>query len=122
MSDTNPTPHVLDMDVIAGLKELGGEDDPSLFLELVEIFLKDSERQLASLQEALKTQDVKKLECVAHTLKSSCANLGAVELSRLCFELEKRGRSASFEGVGELLKHTDAAYATVRRELERLRD
>lgn len=121
MNDSTPSSSVLDLSVITGLKELGGDDEPGLFMELVDIFLEDSAKQLAHLEQALSKRDVKTLERVAHTLKSSCANLGAVEMSRLCFEMEKRGRAATFEGVPELLKNTTVAYTEVCRELLRLR-
>lgn len=108
----------LDLDVIATLKELGGDDEPELFLELVDLFLQDATAHLDGLQDALERGDPLALERTAHTLKSSCANLGAARMSRLCFELEQLGKARSLEGAGELVQQTVDSFASVSVALE----
>jgi HPt (histidine-containing phosphotransfer) domain-containing protein len=107
--------------VVAALRELdeGGEDD--LFTELVALFVEDAERLVGELQAALAEGDAHRLERCAHTLKSSSASLGAVRLSAICFELEKRGRAQALDDVAELVRETGESCRRACRALESLR-
>ncbi len=82
----------LDLETIRMLRELGGDDDPDLFVELVSMFLRDTPPRLASLLVAVESADWGALEQAAHSLKSSCAHLGARQLSLLSSELEDVSR------------------------------
>lgn len=106
MNDThdNESGGVLDMQVIQGLRELGGDDDPGLVLELIEMFLLDAPTRMKEIETSLANGDIKTLERAAHTLKSSCANIGAVKLSGICKEMEARARQKSVEGIPPLYR------------------
>ena len=114
----NPSEQVLDPDVIECLKELGGEDDPGLFAELVDMFLRDTPERLSALQAALAGDDIKEIERVAHSMKSSCGNLGAMGLADLCFQMEMAGRNGSVEDLKSLVERSDDEYKRVRTALE----
>lgn len=94
---------VLDPSVVRSLKELGGDDDPGLFDELVDLFVTDARSNVEKLVQALDQRDAQALSRVAHTMKSSSANVGASRMSKLCFEIEKIGRAGSIDGAGELV-------------------
>lgn len=111
----------LDMDVVAGLRELGGDDDPGLFDELVGLFIEESDSQLRKLQAAVSELAYADVEVIAHTLKSSSANLGAFGMSELCMQLEESGRDQEAARVGSLCARLDDVYTEVRRGLEGLR-
>jgi HPt (histidine-containing phosphotransfer) domain-containing protein len=55
---------------------------------------------------------------VAHTLKSSAASVGALELSRLCAEIERRIRQDDTDGLDPLL---DGMVAESERVLAALK-
>jgi CheY-like chemotaxis protein/HPt (histidine-containing phosphotransfer) domain-containing protein len=87
----------LDAATWENLKELAGTD--STFLPaLVSAFLGEAHRLLGSLQSTVDAADLPALTRVAHTLKSSCAQVGALALSRRCAVLEER---AEVDGVTE---------------------
>jgi HPt (histidine-containing phosphotransfer) domain-containing protein len=109
---------VLDMNVIAELKQLGGEEEPGLFAELIGLFLEDAQAHLETLGDALERADAGVLERAAHTLKSSCGNVGAVGLARTCFQLEQLGRSARLDGAEELLAAALREFEEVSLALE----
>src|SRR5215210_1078759 len=67
----------LDRGVLAGLRELG---DQELLAELVGLFLEDMPPQLEALREAIEGGDASSVQRVAHTLKGSCGNMGAVRM------------------------------------------
>jgi len=104
---------VLDMNVIATLKELGGDEDPRLFLELVDLVQEDAREQLRALAAAAERGDPRVLERVAHTLKSSCAHVGALAMSRLCSEIEELGRAGRLERIPELVERASKSYERV---------
>ncbi len=112
---------VIDMSVIASLRELGGDGDESLFHELLELYVDDSTRQMRRLEEALKSGDLKVAERIAHTLKSSSANLGAMAMSEICKQMELRGRSQTPAAMGELLPATRDAHTQAISALNALR-
>jgi HPt (histidine-containing phosphotransfer) domain-containing protein len=101
--DPSHKARVLDMGVIATLKELGGDDEPELFVELVDLFLENAKTNFKALSEALDRADPQAMERTAHTLKSSCGNVGAVGLSEACFKLEQLGRAGRLEGAAQIL-------------------
>jgi len=101
--DPSHKAHILDMSVIETLKDLGGEDEPELFVELVDLFLEDARGNFEALSHALDELDVATFERTAHTLKSSCGNIGAAGLSRMCFKLEQLGRSGHLDGAESIL-------------------
>ena len=114
------SPHnapVIDASVLEMLKLLGGDDEPQLFVELIDLFITDAKQLVDALQRALETGDVKLLERTAHTLKSSCANVGAMQMSKLCFELEQLGRAAKLDGAQELVNQALAQYERVELAL-----
>ena len=108
----------LDMDVIATLRELGGEDDPELFNELVQLFLDDTPSRMQELWSAFESGDPEAMERAAHALKSSAANLGAMQLSKYFKELESAGRSKDLEPVGSLLESSRTEFERVKQALE----
>ncbi|MCA9320877.1 MAG: Hpt domain-containing protein [Planctomycetes bacterium] len=105
----------IDMNVIESLKELGDED---LLKDLVELFITDTPLRLLELGQAFSERDSDQVEAIAHTLKSSCANLGAMRLSNMCQELETAGRKATIEDIGDLVVLTREEYERVREALQ----
>ena len=108
---------VLDPVVIESLKELGGEDDPGLFTELVQLFLEDTPARIRELGNALLESNAQGIEQAAHALKSSAANLGATQLSKVFLEIEAAGREHDLGRAKSLVEQSNAAYERVRMAL-----
>ena len=45
----DPRGDIIDMQVIEGLRELGGEDEPGLLIEIVALFLADAPQRLGEI-------------------------------------------------------------------------
>ena len=91
--------------------------DTGFVRDLIEAYLTDSAAQLDAIEAALGDGDAEALVRPAHTLKSSSATLGAMELSTLARTLEMAGRSGSLgdaetTGAAEALRGTADAAAT----------
>ena len=101
-SDTPPglsAPGLLDEQALARLHEL----DPGGKAGLVARVLATYTRSLASLLDQLavarKGADAQAQRHVAHTLKSSSASVGALKLSELCADIERRLREGLTDGL-----------------------
>ena len=112
---------VLDMNVIDSLRELGGDSDPDLLVELIDLFLADAPQHVEVIEAALESGDAKALEHAAHSLKSSCANIGALQMSSLCFDLEVMGREQRIEDRPEMASEIRERFSSVQAALSAIR-
>ena len=55
----------------------------------------------------------------AHTLKSSSANVGAMNLSEMSKELEMSGNNGNMKKAPEKVKKVEKEYASVKEALEK---
>ena len=84
----------VDTDVLNSLRELLG-DDPSGradFAQLIAVFLSDSDKRMAQIQEAVGNSDAVQISAIAHSLSGSGANVGASALADLCSQMEQQAR------------------------------
>ena len=95
VQDTVP----VDLSVLENIRSLQKEGMPNVLEELGEIYLKQSKDLLISLKNAIKQGDASAIQAIAHSLKSSSENMGALTLVKLCKELEKKGRLNTIDAV-----------------------
>jgi len=110
----------IDMDVIQGLRELGGEDEPELLAELIQIFLQDAPQRIQDITEGLAHDDLARIERGAHTLKSSSANIGAMGLSELCRRIVECARTSRPQELPVLCDASVRALETAVAELREI--
>jgi len=101
----------------ARLKELEQETDFDFVVELIDIFLAETPKQLETIEAALSTRDLQALMIAAHTLKGSGKNLGASQLGTLCFILEDIGRNGKEIPDGTSTKEIREEFARVKSTL-----
>lgn len=82
------------------------------FADLLDTFIADSDERLVALNSA---QQATALGAVAHSLKGSSSNMGAIRLARLCAELEAGVQKMPVDGIEALVLKIDREYQTVRR-------
>ena len=100
------------MQVLANLRELQEPGEPEFVVELIDHFLGETPIRLASIGQAIAAGNAEGLNRLAHSLKSSCGNLGAMHMSSICATLEQAGADATLEHAGTAL---EAAYAEFER-------
>ena len=108
----------VDLTVLEKFEALMGEDGKALVAELITLFLEDSPQLLADLQSGAKQADAGRIRHAAHTLKSSAANLGAINLSRLCQELETMAHSNSLVSASRVVALALREYDQVKGVFE----
>ena len=87
------------MDEIA---QQAGSD--SIVYELLGLFHDDVNLRLAELADAVKHQDRVRRERVAHSIKGSCANLGAERMAKLAAEIERCAEGCASEQIEVMLQ------------------
>jgi PAS domain S-box-containing protein len=118
-SEAPPTEEpVIDRPLLESLRELQGEGERDIFNELIELFLSDVPLQLADLREAAEAGESHSVERIAHTLKGSAANMGALRMKALLAELEEIGRSEELGAAPERIAQVEKEFGRVRAVLE----
>jgi HPt (histidine-containing phosphotransfer) domain-containing protein len=103
--------------VLASLRDLQEDGEPDLVRQLVALFLQGAEPRLVALREATVQGDAATLAREAHTLKGSCASLGAIGMARICEELEALGHQGALTPVLAMVDRLYAEYHRVRAAL-----
>jgi two-component system, sensor histidine kinase and response regulator len=93
------------------LERLGG--DQELFREVIEIFLDDLPKHMATLRRAIADGDAEGIERTAHTLKGELGYLGILEISQRARDMESFGQKSDIRLAASL-------YATLESELSEL--
>jgi serine/threonine protein kinase len=105
--DTHDEPEsegqVLNSGALDQLQRLGLLNGSDVAPELIQVFRRDAEMRLTTLRQALADQDKPVIERTAHSLKSSCGNLGAERLQALCQNIENLSRQGRTTGLERLL-------------------
>ena len=108
----------IDRSVLARLRELQEEGEPDFLNELIAQFLDDVPPQLRVLREAVEGGDAHSVERIAHTLKGSCGNLGAVRMAAICSELQDVSASKDLLRAPTLVERLEEEFGRVRPALE----
>jgi len=116
--ETTTAAVILEQDIKNTLLELIGDEEPTVFADLIQSYQHESLLLVQNLRKSMQTGDSEALVKTAHSLKSSSANLGALTLSRLCSQLELEGKN--LPAIGQLLTQVEAEYQQVRLALQRL--
>ncbi|MEL6927209.1 MAG: response regulator [Cyanobacteria bacterium J06600_6] len=107
----------LDLSVLESICEMAGAEASLLVEEMVTSYLDDTQIRLQAIANAIKTANVESIFQAAHSMKSSSANLGAVNLAQLCEELERLGKDKTIEGTEPLLSNAESEFQQVEQEL-----
>ncbi len=113
-----PPPGLLDVEAIDRLRALDPHGQSGLLPRVLATYTASLQRLLDQLQAARANADVQAQRHVAHTLKSSSASIGALKLSALCAEIERRMRD---EPTLPVESHLDAVTLEAEHLLQQLR-
>jgi HPt (histidine-containing phosphotransfer) domain-containing protein len=118
---TDPAGGPLEAAALEHLFEITGGDQ-EFFDELIDTYLDDGVAQLAAMRAAADAGDPAALLRPAHTLKSSSANVGAVDLAEQCRTLEADARAGTVPDMAARVAACESAFAAVRAALLALRE
>lgn len=104
-------------EAIDNLKSIATATGESLLNKAIELFVNSSAQQIRRMRFALDNQDADALVRIAHSFKSSCANLGAETLADASKSIEMLGHLQTFDGIDELLTGMETDLELVFAEL-----
>ena len=107
----------LDLEILAGLRELRSPNHPDPLHELVDLFLKDTRPRLQKLSVALEAKEWAAVASTAHTLKGSAKNLGARRLASLLANLETQAKSGNVPDSANILLNVGSEFQEVEAAL-----
>lgn len=103
----------LDEGALLRLRELDPDGTNRVTERVLRAFETSLQRLLPMGRQALAQDDLDAVRHVVHTLKSSSASVGALELSRRCGEIENRLRAQQRGGLDELMSGLSVEGAKV---------
>ncbi|HEL7752026.1 TPA: response regulator [Stenotrophomonas maltophilia] len=101
---------VLDRGVLDELHAVIGD----AALQIVAVFLEDAPAMVQQLQQAAQKGDEPRLQALAHTLKSSSANVGVLSLSAVAQRIEHEARAGSLQRPAVAVALLVAEFARAR--------
>ena len=108
---------LLEVGALDNIRALQREDAPDILGKIISIYFDTSPGQIQALQAAVSSQNAVEINNVAHSLKSSSANLGAVRLSAILRKIEKKSRQNELDGIEQLMSEVDSVYPQVCQQL-----
>lgn len=114
---TAGSPALLDPQALADLRALDPDGSQGLLRRLGEAWGRSLERLLPELDKAAAEPDLEALRRIAHSLKSSTANLAALHLSAQWQTIEQQCKEGQPEGLAGKLAQARADTLRVREAL-----
>lgn len=93
---------VLDPTPLNAIRDLEQAGSDGLLGTIVDLFLAQSIELGDQIRSAVDAGDASDLREAAHSLKSSSANVGAMRVSALCYDLEVAGRDDAMDNAAAL--------------------
>jgi signal transduction histidine kinase/DNA-binding response OmpR family regulator len=94
------------------------DGDEPLLRELVEIFLRESPKQIASLQQAIETADLEEIQKIAHTLNGELGYLGMADAAQKAKDLEHLGHERTLQLAADLFPTFEAGVSAVAAAMQ----
>lgn len=111
----------MDLKALDGIRALQRPNRPDVLASALRKYLDHSRDSMDALQDAVRSGDLAALQAIAHRLKSSSAQLGAMAVARRCSELEAMGARKNLVDADRILAllQTDflAACTVFRSEI-----
>lgn len=114
---------VLDAAALERLRELDPKGENQLLERVLKAFEASVARLVPQLVQARVAADPAAIRYVAHTLKSSSASIGALELSKICADIEASTRAGTLDlagpGIDDMVREIDFVLQALEQLLHR---
>jgi HPt (histidine-containing phosphotransfer) domain-containing protein len=105
----------LDKTALVNLYNIGGKD---FLLKMIDGFLLKAPERLQSARTNLGSGDVKSIHLIAHSLKASCANLGAVKVHEVAERLEEASILGLKDNISDILDKLEESLSEALQSLQ----
>ncbi|MEN8177822.1 MAG: ATP-binding protein [Pseudomonadota bacterium] len=120
LEPSNEADEFLDTRVLDNIKKIQRPGKPPILERIIPLYLESAPQLFESMHAAVAEQDAETLRHKAHSLKSSSANLGALDLSDLCKQLEQAGRDNRLVDAELLLGELQTVHEKTMQALRQL--
>lgn len=90
--------------------------------KLIDLYIQTMDKKLNAYTTTIEQDDLKEVHEMAHMLKSSSANVGALSIAKLLGELEVKSLQSDLVGSRDLLANIQADYIKVKTQLQNAKD
>lgn len=111
--------HVIDESVLKRIRQLEEKSGKQIFSELIHIFTQDSKSAMEQMRSFWAHENYEAMSKVAHNLKSSAANLGALRLRELAERIERAKNDSHEDQIALLLESLEKELKLVLEDLSR---
>ena len=108
---------VINQHALDNIRALSADRGAALVQRVINAYVDDTPQHLQTLRRAIAGLDCGNLRKVAHSLKSSSANVGAETLAQMCKDMEQLGRTETTEGAAGILTDMEHEFQSVRHSL-----
>ena len=108
----------LDLSYLIAIGKIRPDGAKERINKVINLYLESSAHEIDQLKKALSAEDCDALMRVAHSLKSSSANVGAVVFSELLQKIEKMGREGRCVELPELIDQMCEQYEELCQQLQ----
>lgn len=105
---------MLNQKCLDDLKDIDPDNWKELIVKLVDMYKQNAPAKFKNITDALASNNLKLMSNEAHSLKSSSATLGALQVSELCRKLEYLGKEPTGNTVNDAIRLVDA----LKKELD----
>jgi HPt (histidine-containing phosphotransfer) domain-containing protein len=109
---------VLDVSLMAAIRALGGPGEPDVYAEVARLFLDDVPIHLSALDAAIVAENLQSVWQIAHRLRGSALEMGALRMAPVCAAIEEGAHAGSLEHAAAQADWLDREFAAARLELE----
>ncbi|MFT6051149.1 MAG: CheY-like chemotaxis protein/HPt (histidine-containing phosphotransfer) domain-containing protein [Halioglobus sp.] len=120
--DTETAIGQIDPKALQNIRDLQRPGHDSVVLRLIDAYLDSSRKLIDELHRALLEGDEQTAQRSAHTLKSSSAMLGALQLAEIGEQIETHARVGNLTKIHPLMQHFDSVYLSTCASLLTLRE
>ena len=103
---------------MATLRALGAPGEPDVFTEVAGLFLADVPIHLSALDAAIAADSAALVAQIAHRLRGSALDMGAVRMAPVCAAIESAARAGSLEDAAAQAETLNREFAAAREALQ----
>jgi HPt (histidine-containing phosphotransfer) domain-containing protein len=110
----------LDQEAIENLRALDPDGGDAFLREIAGIFVEDTPKRIAEIDQSLAAGDLATFVRAAHTIKGASANLGAAALRAVAEQLEQRAKKDGLGDVAGLIAELKTEFANTQTALQEM--
>ncbi len=111
--------NIMDWEIVDSIRDLDdGDEAGTLLAELVDTFAAEFIENKDTLKKLIDQKDIEEIRMLAHKMKGSSANLGAIEFSKLCNEMEEKAKKGDLGDFSDLFDQLLEIYEITQKEFK----